>query len=313
MRLPATCPVLARPSANGIEYQVGIARPTVLRDLGVRERAFLESLEGGRPVSPAEARRFPQVVSLLTAAGAWEPAARTPRAAAVAVHGAGALGMEIAAVLAGLGLDVGLRDEAPVLVEPAHTYAAGGAVTSTGAVTCAGAAAATLSSRGLDVRVGGGGERLGVELCLGAPDPVQTAAWMRDDVPHMLVVCSGESVWVSHVVVPGATACATCRGIALTRADPAWPFLALQLGGAGTAGRRPAASRLATITCAARVASRVWRWLDGGDAGVAERVDADGALTVEELEPQRECGCGAFGPIGDELAARRALWPAPVG
>lgn len=307
MRLHASSPVLSRPCANGIELQVGIARPAVLRELGIREFEFVTSLEGGRPVSPAEARRFARVISLLTVAGAWADTPRPPRAAAALVHGAGALGMEIAAALVRVGLDVALRDHAPAGVEPAGTYGE----PSSG--TCAGVAARTLAARGVEVRVGGGGERLGIEVCFGSPDPIQMAAWMRDDVPHVLAVCDGETVWVSHVIVPGATACSRCRDVVLTSADPAWPVLALQLGAPAINSRRPATTALAAITVAARVAGRVSLWLETGDVGCAERVGGHGSLSPEALEARVECGCGAFGANGDEVAAKRAAWPVPRG
>jgi hypothetical protein len=304
MRLPPTSPVLARPGSEGISLQIGIARPVVLSGLGVRERAFVASLEGGRPVSPAEARRFARVVSLLTDGAAWARESRPQLAADVAVHGAGALGMEIAAALGQIGLDVALRDEAAVGVEPEGTYL------TTGSRTCAGAAAAVLATRGVSVRVGGGGEQLGVGVGFGVPDPLQTAAWMRDDIPHVLVICDEETVWISHVVVPGSMACARCRDLHLTGADSAWPLIALQLGGACLASRRPVASSLARIVVAARIAHLVSRWIDDGDAGVAERIGKDGSVATEPFAAHRACGCGAYGPAGNEIAARRAAWPA---
>lgn len=301
MRLPASCPVLALPGTDGgVDLQVGLARPIVLRALGEQERAFVTSLEGGGLVSPAQARRFARVVSLLTAGGAWE-IPQPPRAAAVAVHGAGALGMEIAFVLARDGFDVALHDPAPAEVEPHGTFAADlhG--------TCAGAAATTLANKGVAVRVGGGGERIGVAVCMGAPDPLVVAEWMRSDIPYVLAVWDGETLWVSHVMVPGLTACARCRDLALTRGDPCWPSVALQLGGAALSTRRAAAPRLSLPMAAARVASRVATWLGTGEPGQAERVDVYGGTVPDPLSPSPDCGCGAAEAASDEVAAHRAV------
>ena len=301
--MPDNCPVLALPSTgDGTDLRVGLARPVVLRGLGQRERAFVMSLEGGGPVAPAQARRFARVVSLLTAGGAWAERPRPPRAAAVAVHGAGALGIEIATLLANDGCDVALHDAAPARMEPIGTFAQD----SVG--TCAGAAATTLASRGVAVRLAGGGESLGVAVCMGSPDPVVVSAWMRTDVPHVLAVCDGESVWVSHVMAPGTSACSRCRDLTLARSDPEWPSVVMQLGGATLATRRPIAPRLSLPTAAARVAARIATWLDAGEVGCAEHVDSLGRITAQPLEPVVDCGCGAAGAVGDELAARRAAW-----
>jgi len=302
MRLPPHSPVLARPGAQGgIDIQVGLASPVVLEGLGLDERTFVASLEGGRAVPPVQARRFPRVIAQLTNAGAWAQPS-PPVTASVAVHGCGGLGMEIAGVLTSAGFAVAMHDDARVAVEPAGTYAA------SADGTCAGAAAATLSERGATVRVGGGGESVVVIVCTGAPDPALVSACVLTDVPHALVVCDGAGVWVSHLMVPGASACARCRDIVLTRADTAWPAVSLQLGGCQLATRRPAAPRIALPTAAARVTARVAGWVERADVGVAEHIAADGELIQVPLEPQPECGCGASGPVGDDVAAQRARW-----
>ena len=305
MRLPAHAPVLARPGAKGgIDMQVGLASPVVLSGLAFDEREFLATLEGGRYVTPTQARRFTRVVTRLTNANAWEePPAATAHLTA-AIHGAGALGMEIAALIHQAGMAVALHDPAPMRAEPVGTYA----IRASG--TCAGAAVATLAARGLPASIAGGGEDAVVIVCTGAPEPLTIAHLMRTSVPHILVVCDEATVWVSHVIVPGMTPCSRCRDTALTRADPAWPLLALQLGGCQLSARRPAAHRLAGPHVAARVATRLLGWFEREDAGCAERIAADGTLTAEPIAAEDDCGCGAAGPIGDEETARRVTWTA---
>ncbi|MGC4175590.1 hypothetical protein [Demequina sp.] len=303
MRLPSPCPVLARPRVDGgTDVQVGLAAPVTLTELGLSERAFVESLEGGRPVSAAQARRFGRVVGILTAAGIWDAEDVRAPSARVAVWGAGALGMDIAAAVHRAGLEVALHDAAASEVEPVGTYVA----TATG--TCAGAAAATLAARGHTVGVAGGGESLAVITCMGAPDQQIINHYAPSATPYVLVACDGPSVWVSHVVVHGRSACSRCRDLALARLDPAWPSLALQLAGSGISTRRPLVHGFAGATAGVRVASRLLGWLVGEDVGVAERIDATGRIVAEPLEAEPGCGCGGAGAVGDEVAARRARW-----
>lgn len=302
MRLDPHSPVLARPGpTGGLDVQIGLAHPVVLAGLGLDERAFVASLEGGRPVPSAQARRFTRVIAMLTDAGAWER--RVERALpSVAVHGCGPVGMAVAAALAGAGYDVALEDTAPVGVEPVGTFARHAVG------TCAGAAAATLSERGIATRLARGDEELAVIVCTGAPDPRTVMRLVLAEVPHVLVVCDGVGVWVSHVTVPGVTACARCRDLALTREDAAWPRLSLQLGGGQGATRRPVAPRLSLGMAAAHAAARIAQWAERGDAGIAARIAADGSTVAAPLAQEPACGCGASGPEGDEVAARRARW-----
>jgi len=293
MRLPAHSPVLARPGAKGgIDMQVGLASPIVLSGLAFDEREFLATLEGGRRVTPTQARRFTRVVTRLTNAGAWDrPITPTP-SLTVAIHGAGALGMDVAAALHRTGLGVALKDQAPMRAEPLGTYA------TTASGTCAGAAIASLAARGVPAHLASGGEGAAVVLCTGAPDPLAITHLMRAGTPHVLVVCDEATAWVSHVIVPGDTACSRCRDIALTRADPVWPLLAMQLGGCGVASRRPAVDALVGAQAAARVAARLAAWAErggtgGGGTGSGERIGAHGVLTPEPIAAEPECGCGA--------------------
>ena len=298
MRLPEYCPVLARPTPSGAyDVQVGLSTPVVLAGLSFDERTFVASLEGGRPVSKREASRFASTVAALAIGGAWLRS--TARGETIAVHGCGGLGLAIATALGAGGWALALADAAPLGVEPPHTYPADASG------TCAAAAAAVLATRGVTARIGGDGVVV-VLVFTGAPDPVTAARLVRDGWPHVLVACDESGVLVSHVVIPGVTACSRCRDLALTRADPAWPHLSLQLGGSQVAARRPRARGLAQPAAAARVAARVAGFLERGDPGVAERIGPDGSVTQSPIAPEVECGCGAAGSVGDEVAARRA-------
>ena len=298
MRLPEYCPVLARPAPHGgYDIQVGLAAPVVLTDLSFDERVFVSSLEGGRPVSNAEAARFARVVATLTVGDAWQRP--TVADATIAVHGCGGLGLAVATALGAGGWSIALADSAPIGVEPPGTYPVGARG------TCAAAAAAVLAACGITARIGADGDVV-VLVFTGAPDAVTVASFMRDASPHVLVACDEAGALVSHVVVPGATACSRCRELALTRVDAAWPYLSLQLGGSQLAARRPRVAGVAGPAAAARIAARVAGWLARGEAGVAERIGPDGSVTEAPIAPEAECGCGAAGSVGDEVAARRA-------
>lgn len=143
---------------------------------------------------------------------------------------------------------------------------------------------------------------------LGAPEAALAQRLVVDGTAHVLVACDEAGAWVSHVVTPGQTACARCRDIALTRADAAWPYLAAQLCGRAIATRAPAPPLLASPAAALRVAVRAAGWAASGEAGCGEQVMPDGGVALAPLVASPECGCGAAGPVGDELAARRARW-----
>ena len=304
MHLNPLSPVLARPAIDGRpQLQIGIAHATVLTGLADDERAFLSELEGGREVTKAEARRFARAVEAVTAAGGWAPpdAGAARDVGPVAVHGCGRLGIDIAEALVRWGAAVALHDDLSSAKERPFTFAPG--VDG----TCAGAAAAALRARGVAVRVGGGGESLAIAVCEGAPDSWLVRQWMLTDVPHLLVICDDSGAWVSHVVVPGVTACSRCRDVALTRDDPAWPYLALQLERPTEPQRRPAAPGMAGQAAAVVAASRAIAWLRDELVGEGQRLRADGSNVAAAIAPSSDCGCGAAGPVGDQLAARRAV------
>jgi hypothetical protein len=139
---------------------------------------------------------------------------------------------------------------------------------------------------------------------VGAIDPALTRPRMATSEPHIAVIALDAGAWISHVIVPGASACCRCRDVALSSADSAWPALAAQC-----LARPSQLSSLASGVVAARAAARVDAWVREGDVGIAESISEAGAIIDAPLMPSPECGCGAAGPVGDELAARRARMP----
>lgn len=139
---------------------------------------------------------------------------------------------------------------------------------------------------------------------VGTVDPALTRPRMAASEPHVAVIARDAGAWVSHVIVPGATACCRCRDVTLTTADSVWPALAAQC-----LARPSRLGPLARGVVAARAAARVDAWVRDGDVGVAETITETGAVAEAPLLAARACGCGASGPVGDELAARRARMP----
>jgi hypothetical protein len=110
------------------------------------------------------------------------------------------------------------------------------------------------------------------------------------------------------VVIPGNTPCQRCVGLARTEHEPSWPAVALQCG----PSRRPHTTPWAIDVAAGIVTRESFDVLTGSAPSWRSwRVDSQAApgdlpLSACEVRAHPECGCGASGPIGDEVAARRA-------
>lgn len=279
VRLEPWAPVLVRPardgaaagaSDRGYDIQIGLATAVVLPGLALDERQFVSSLEGGRRVTDAETRRFPRTLALLAGAGVLHD------------------------------------DDTPAAGTP-----------SPGAIALAGRSpldrliAGCCEAAGLSVHMTAQAPAHAVEVIafVGAPDARDAERVIRNRIAHILVAYDELGAWVSHVVLAGASACSRCRDIALTRADAAWPYLAAQLSGPRNSVQMAAPPLLAAPTAAVRVAARALAWATGGDFGGGECVWPDARVTAAPLAPEAECGCGAAGAVGDEVAARRARLP----
>ena len=274
MRLEAWTPVLARPRQGDpsgpapdrdYDVQIGLANGVVLSGLDRDERQFMGSLEGGRLVTAAEARRFTRALARLADAGLLRD------------------------------------DEVPVPT----TFM--GAVALATRTPLDGLIKQACEATRLSVHPVGEAPQHAVEVVcfVGAPDARHALRLMRNETRHVLVACDEAGVWVSHVVTIGVTACSRCRDVALTRADAAWPYLAAQLSGGWADSRGVIPQLPAGPAAAVRVAARLASWFAHGEAGIGERIGPDAAVTEARLAPETHCGCGAAGPVGDEVAARR--------
>ena len=282
--------------------QVGVRVGVVLPGLTAAQRRFVERLEGGREVTQTERRTHAGLISLLDEAGLF--AAPAQRAASVAIDDGGPVGIAVGAALARAGWAVRYTDSGIAAGSPPHTYPPD-AVASTRQA----AAAATVEGmvHGADVRVGAFGIDVWVLVSSGAANLAAAVPHMAADVPHLFVVADEDGVVVGPLVLPGEGACGTCAGLARVARDPSWPTLALQLGaGPATPAR---AEPDVTAQAAGLVTGALQAWRRGDANPWLNRVwvlTASAPPMVQAALAEPTCGCGAAGPVGDELAARRA-------
>ncbi len=140
---------------------------------------------------------------------------------------------------------------------------------------------------------------LGVVVSHYATAPRRASAWLRDDVPHLLVEFGDRSVRIGPLVVGGISACAAYIEFARAEADPCWPALASQLAsrqaptadavGASIAAGLAVSALLEHRTLTARGSPSPW-------LGRALRVQPTSLLgpqgaTVETISPHPRCAC----------------------
>ncbi|WP_144018532.1 hypothetical protein [Demequina sp. NBRC 110051] len=288
-RLRPGVPVLERPDGA---LQVGWRRPVLFHDVSRADRALLGRLSGaGGAANDADHR----IVERLRTAGllARDEVPPLPR---VRVHHTGTLGVAIAASAARLGMTVGFAGDTTPM--PDGTTRSWWALR---ALRAAHAPARVLPAEGpcdVDVLVAVG--------CA----PPHAAVLMARDQRHLIVTTDEHGIEVSHVVIPGTTACGTCLALAAVPDDPALPWLAAQL-----ATTAPSAPGRSVITAAALAAHAC---LHGAGAPQEPKDESDdqphhgwrishaGAVTILAASPHPDCRCGAAGEPGDALAARRA-------
>jgi bacteriocin biosynthesis cyclodehydratase domain-containing protein len=204
--------------------------------------------------------------------------------AQVRIHGAGAVGAGIAALLRRSG--IGQVTEA----EPG-TSRPGAALAATG---------------------GAGNARGGTALpdlavLVGRPRMDLRDTLMRDHIPHLAVAADEAIGVVGPLVIPGRTACLRCLDLARTDRDPAWPLILAQL-----AGREPdplACDAPLAAAVAAHAAAQALAFIDRpADMGAA----ANGTLELvlpswqwrrRTWPPHRDCDCG--GPVAPGKTAKR--------
>jgi hypothetical protein len=311
MRLIPGTRVLMRGDGS---LQVGVRDPVILSDVGADERRFLERLDTVARVSSADHVRFSAVLERLVAAGLVETepgrAAEPPLRAAI--NDGGPIGCGIALALARAGWAVAMDDVGRAVQTPRGTYDPGSL-----AVTRQAAAADTIRRilPDAEVRAGQARSDIAVIVAHGAPLIEAAVPLMARDVPHVYVTTDERGALVGPLVVPGRSACGTCVGLARTLSDPAWPLLSLQL----TAGHTlPLSTPDVAAQAAALVVGALGWWLASRNAqetaprswlNTVWTLDRDTPPSASAAPAHPDCGCGAAGPVGDELAARRARMP----
>jgi len=91
-----------------------------------------------------------------------------------------------------------------------------------------------------------------------AVTPARAGAWLRREIPHLVVTLGDRCVEVSHVVRAGVTPCLVCLGFNRADEDPAWVAMLSQAQGKPAGGDD-------LLTCL-EAALRVARIVDGFDA-----------------------------------------------
>lgn len=285
--------------------QVGLAKPLVLRDLTEEQMAWLASLEGvGTSPSSREVDAHRPLWDALDRHDLLDTDS-TVRPDRVRIHGAGALALMITRGLTRAGVhSLVMVDSAPSHVEPPGTYSPA----ATG-MSCAAAAAWTLRDQAPQLRWGDatGDVDLEIIVTVGSAPVAVTLPSMVEERPHLVVATDEAGATVGPLVQPGETACTRCVDMHHTDRDPGWPYLSLQCGPPRRPWVAPASMGLVAGLAVREVLahmngvavpSRQWRVTDGGDL--------EQGLQSDPLRPHPQCGCGAAGPVGDEVAARRA-------
>ncbi len=321
MRLISGARVLTR---SDRALQVGVRDPLVLSDLSDDERRFLERLETVANVSPTDRVRNAAVIARLVAAGLMEQdaAGAAPPPLRAAINDGGPIGCGIGLVLAQAGWAVAIDDGGRAVAAPRGTYD-----NSSLAATRQAAAADTIRRTvpSADVCVGRVRSDFSVIVSHGAALIEAAVPLMALDVPHLYVTTDERGAQVGPLVIPGQGACGTCVGLARATVDPDWPLLSLQLAAGRTLPWCPpdvAAHAAALVAgalgwwrsaCASEV-KMAPDWLSSDSLSsdwlnTVWHIDRHQPPTATAAPPHAHCGCGAMGPVGDEIAARRARMP----
>ena len=110
----------------------------------------------------------------------------------------------------------------------------------------------------------GARRRVAVVLSHYVVSPRSAVAWLRADIPHLLVRFGDRSIRVGPLVTPGTGPCATCLELHSTDRDDAWPAMSAQLA----RRRAPSADAFGSAALAPVVA----RLLGGADGEWSNRV-----------------------------------------
>jgi hypothetical protein len=284
--------------------QFGVETPVAaLADLAASHEVMLEVLARGvsRPLLSAVAARqgIPEadvddlLGSLSQVIGEGTPS-RPLDGRVIAVDGCDAAGFAIASLLRQLGASL-----APA---PPPSVADRQQATDPPELT-----------RGVGVR-----PELAVIVSHYATVPRRAAAWLRDDIPQLLVEFGDRSVRVGPVVSSRAGPCAACLEHRRLDLDPAWTAIATQ----ASARTAPSADALGIATVAPAVARVAVEFLSGNDSGQrwntrAVRILRPGcagrAIEVERVSSHPLCGCRSLPENGKAGEPRRdVIRPPPT-
>jgi hypothetical protein len=233
------------------------------------------------------------------------PAPRTPlevvrgrRAASVVVHGAGRVGVSLAALLAAAGVgQVHVADRGPV--RPGDVAPAGVAAADVDRSRSA-AAAEALRRAAPEVRSGppAPGRRPDL-VVLASTEPVDTTlrtALAGGRVAHLVAGVRETTAVVGPLVLPGRTGCLHCGDLHRADRDPAWPVVAAQLVGIRRRREEPCDVALATVA-ASLAALQCLAHLDGRPAAATgaslELGLTDWRLRRRSWPAHPRCDCGA--------------------
>lgn len=285
--------------------QIGTRPGLVLRGLSASQRAFLERLETSTKVTALQQQRHGDLLTTLAEAELLEPPPPPPLT--LALGDAGPIGLSLGLSAVRDGWAVRFVDEGPIEHAPAGTY-------STGVIAARrqGAACATVRSQVPLARVsaGVGPADVWVVVSHGAPGLDAALPLMSRDVPHVFISVDEKGARIGPFVEPGASACGWCDALARTDADAAWPRLALQLSAPRPTAPVTSADVIAGATGLVLGAFGAWRRAEqSGWHNVAWLLTPCQPYARETVLPHPLCGCGATGPVGDDLAARRARLP----
>ncbi|MFV0633459.1 hypothetical protein [Demequina sp.] len=275
MRLTPACPVIVRGLTS---VQVGLHAPVILERLTAEQMRFLATLEGGRNLGASEQRRHRALLESLADAG--QTARPSAPAAVVRFRSGTAIAVEAATMLARLGWAIAFADGGRAWQGPReNTVLAPGSSHGSAA-----AARVRATVPGADVRGADATAALDVLVTVGIP---VTAArlLLSDDQPHLLVTVDEGGVTVGPLVIPGATACVTCLGLAATERDRLWPAVALQCE-----GRTPHTTPMLAGLAGMLTARACTHLSAGTDPGVW-RVSDEGVRQLPSPEPHPACAC----------------------
>jgi hypothetical protein len=309
MRLRPGIPVLHL--GDGV-VQIGLREPLLLHGVSDTEAHFLASLEGRSvPLSDGERRQFAASVAELERHphlfGLDDPASGRLPHAIVRWRGCGLPAVHAARIVALAGVRT-MSAIDPRVVSPANPHPA-----SDSGLTRAEALARAVGETGAEVRWLSRDSSANIEILSahGAADLVATRELLSRDIPHLLIVSDEDGVSVGPVVVPGATACATCLALTRTDHDPHWPRAVLQLGSPARDGAAHLSAEC-TALAGALAARELLATLRGARREPGQwRVPSRGELSWAPVLPHRACGCGAARDVGDAAVAERARMPVP--